>query len=128
MFIREMAKRTGLSEDTLRYYERIGILPAVPRNASGIRNYAEYHVQYMALVSSLKSSGMTLEDIQQYMELARQGAHTEAIRKNMIRVAKQELLRKIDYLQHAVTEADYQISHYETSLLYRTNLMAQGLQ
>ncbi|MCH4166623.1 MAG: MerR family transcriptional regulator [Megasphaera sp.] len=128
MFIREMAKRTGVSEDTLRYYERIGIMPAVPRNTGGIRNYAEYHVQYMALVNSLKSSGMTLEDIQQYMELARQGVHTEGIRKNMIRVAKQGLLCKIENLQQAVMEADYQISHYETSLLYRTNLMAQGFR
>lgn len=128
MYIREMAKRTGISEDTLRYYERIGIMPAVPRNGNGVRDYGEYHVQYMALVRRLKSSGMKLEDIQQYMKLARSGVQTADIRKNMLCIAKDNLIRQIENLQNAVKEADFQITHYETSLLRQTERMAQEWQ
>ena len=124
MFIREMAQRTGISDDTLRFYERIGLLPSVPRNHGGIRRYSEYHVQYVALIQSLKASGMSLEEIQQYMELAKRGQATAAIRKKMVVAAKNKLLQQIAKLQQSVAEADFQLRHYETSLLKRTNLMA----
>ncbi len=124
MFIREMAQRTGISDDTLRFYERIGLLPPVPRNHGGIRRYSEYHVQYVALIQSLKASGMSLEEIQQYMELAKRGQATAGIRKKMVVAAKNKLLQQIAKLQQSVAEADFQLRHYETLLLQRTNLMA----
>lgn len=124
MFIREMAQRTGISDDTLRFYERIGLLPPVSRNHGGIRKYSEYHVQYVALIQSLKASGMSLEEIQQYMELAKRGQATAGIRKKMIMAAQNKLLQQIAKLQQSVAEADFQLRHYETSLLKRTNLMA----
>ncbi|WP_301859422.1 MerR family transcriptional regulator [uncultured Megasphaera sp.] len=124
MFIREMAAQTGLSEDTLRYYERIGILPAVPRNGHGVRQYSTYHIEYIGLIQSLKGSGMSLEDIQQYMSLAREGAATEQTRRNMLVRARQHLLQQRARIEAAVAEAEFQLAHYETSLLVRTNSVA----
>lgn len=124
MFIREMAQRTRISDDTLRFYERIGLLPPVPRSRSGVRQYSEYHVQYVALIQSLKASGMSLEEIQHYMELARRGQATAGIRKRMVVAAKHKLQQQIARLQQSVAEADFQLRHYETSLLKRTNRMA----
>lgn len=124
MFIREMAARTGISSDTLRYYERIGLMPPVPRKRGGVRLYSEYHVAYAAVIQSLKASGMSLEDIQQYMELAKQGKATEGKRKDLIIAAKQTLQQKIDRMQAAVREANFQLAHYDTSLLPRTDSLA----
>ncbi len=124
MFIREASRRTGLSEDTLRYYERIGVLPAVPRRASGIRNYEEYHIQYVALIQHLKASGLSLEKIQQYMELAKNGEATVQLRKQMLVSAKHTLLRRIARLQQTVQTAEFQITHYETSLLVQTERLS----
>jgi hypothetical protein len=71
---------------------------------------------------------MTLDDIQQYMILAKAGDDTAKVRKNMLCTAKNNLLKKIAYLQYAVQEADFQISHYETSLLHQTDRLMQELQ
>lgn len=56
MTIREIAAKTNMSTDTLRYYERIGLLPPVPRNAAGIRNYDEYFVNFINFIKKLKAS------------------------------------------------------------------------
>lgn len=116
MFIREMAERTGLTDDTLRYYERIGIIPHVPRKRGGVRVYNDSHVQYIAVIQCLKASGMSLEAIQEYMKLARQGEATANARKGLILATKQQLLANIRKMQAAVREADFQLMHYDTSL------------
>lgn len=70
MTIREVAAKTNMSTDTLRYYERIGLLPPVPRNAAGIRTYDEYFVDFINFIKKLKASGMSLEHIIDYIQLA----------------------------------------------------------
>ena len=73
MTIREVAAKTNMSTDTLRYYERIGLLPPVPRNAAGIRTYDEYFVDFINFIKNLKASGMSLEHIIDYIQLAKKG-------------------------------------------------------
>ena len=74
-----------MSTDTLRYYERIGLLPPVPRNAAGIRNYDEYFVNFINFIKKLKASGMSLEHIIDYIRLAEMGDATIQERKNQLR-------------------------------------------
>ena len=76
MTIGEIAEKTGVSVTTLRYYERIGLLPAVPRNSSGIRVYDESFVSWLELIQNLKIAGMQLEEIIEYIELAKLGARS----------------------------------------------------
>lgn len=114
MLIKEMARRTGLTTDTLRYYERIGLLPQIPRNRGGIRLYNERHVEYVEIIQKLKASGMTLEEIQQYMMLARQGAATEDVRKAMLMETKNRMVDKIRQLKAAVGVAEGELKQYET--------------
>lgn len=66
-----MAEKTNMSADALRYYERIGLLPSVPRNAAGVRVYDEYFVQWIDFIKKLKASGMSLESIIDYIQLAK---------------------------------------------------------
>ena len=116
MTIREIAAKTNMSTDTLRYYERIGLLPPVPRNAAGIRNYDEYFVNFINFIKKLKSSGMSLEHIIDYIRLAEMGDATIQERKKLLAEARETLLDKINSLQLVAELADYQLRNYENLL------------
>ena len=81
MTIKEIAARTGVSADTLRYYERMGIIPAVPRTSGGVRNYDENFVEWVAFIQTLKGAGMSLEAIADYINLAKLGEQTCSAKK-----------------------------------------------
>ena len=116
MTIREIAAKTNMSTDTLRYYERIGLLPPVPRNAAGIRNYDEYFVNFINFIKKLKASGMSLEHIIDYSRLAEMGDATIQERKKLLAEARETLLDKINSLQLVAELADYQLRNYENLL------------
>lgn len=116
MTIREIAAKTNMSTDTLRYYERIGLLPPVPRNAAGIRNYDEYFVNFINFIKKLKASGMSLEHIIDYIRLAEMGDATIQERKKLLAEAHETLLDKINSLQLVAELADYQLRNYENLL------------
>ncbi|MEQ2723759.1 MerR family transcriptional regulator [Phascolarctobacterium faecium] len=116
MTIREIAAKTNMSTDTLRYYERIGLLPPVPRNAVGIRNYDEYFVNFINFIKKLKASGMSLEHIIDYIRLAEMGDATIQERKKLLAEAREMLLDKINSLQLVAELADYQLRNYENLL------------
>lgn len=116
MTIREIAAKTNMSTDTLRYYERIGLLPPVPRNAAGIRNYDEYFVNFINFIKKLKASGMSLKHIIDYIRLAEMGDATIQERKKLLAEARETLLDKINSLQLVAELADYQLRNYENLL------------
>lgn len=116
MTIREIAAKTNMSTDTLSYYERIGLLPPVPRNAAGIRNYDEYFVNFINFIKKLKASGMSLEHIIDYIRLAEMGDATIQERKKLLAEARETLLDKINSLQLVAELADYQLRNYENLL------------
>lgn len=116
MTIREIAAKTNMSTDTLRYYERIGLLPPVPRNAVGIRNYDEYFVNFINFIKKLKASGMSLEHIIDYIRLEEMGDATIQERKKLLAEAREMLLDKINSLQLVAELADYQLRNYENLL------------
>ena len=116
MTIREVSAKTNMSTDTLRYYERIGLLPPVPRNAAGIRNYDEYFVNFINFIKKLKASGMSLEHIIDYIRLAEMGDATIQERKKLLAEARETLLEKINSLQLVAELADYQLRNYENLL------------
>ena len=116
MTIREIAAKTNMSTDTLRYYGRIGLLPPVPRNAAGIRNYDEYFVNFINFIKKLKASGMSVEHIIDYIRLAEMGDATIQERKKLLAEARETLLDKINSLQLVAELADYQLRNYENLL------------
>lgn len=126
MTIREIAAKTNMSTDTLRYYERIGLLPPVPRNAAGIRNYDEYFVKFINFIKKLKASGMSLEHIIDYIRLAELGDATLQERKRLLAEARKMLSEKIHDLQLAVQEADYQLNNYENLLQSETYALVRS--
>lgn len=126
MTIREIAAKTNMSTDTLRYYERIGLLPPVPRNAAGIRTYDEYFIKFINFIKKLKASGMSLEHIIDYIRLAELGDATLQERKRLLVEAREMLSEKIHDLQLAVQEADYQLNNYENLLQSETYALVRS--
>ena len=121
MTIKEIAARTGVSADTLRYYERMGIIPAVPRTSGGGRNYDENFVEWVAFIQTLKGAGMSLEAIADYINLAKLGEQPCQQRKKILAQARDVLLQKIEALQNMARLADYQLMSYDTVLRPRTD-------
>ena len=117
MTIKEFSARTGVTADTLRYYERVGIIPAVPRKAGGVRVYDENFVEWINFVQTLKASGMSLEAM---------GEATCQQRKNLLAQARELLRQKIEALQNMAQQADYQLMSYDTVLRPRTDSLVSS--
>ena len=98
MKIAEVSKRYGVSTDTLRYYERIGLLRHVPRNKSGIRDYDEASCNAVEFVKCMRDAGMSIESLVEYMELLEQG---------------DEIRERIAGLERALARLEYKIEHYD---------------
>ena len=72
----EASERTGFSLDTLRYYERIGLLDSVHRASSGHRRFSEQDIGWLGTLSCLRNTGMPIAEMRRYAELSREGDHT----------------------------------------------------
>lgn len=108
MKIAEVSKRYGVSTDTLRYYERIGLLRHVPRNKSGIRDYDEASCNAVEFVKCMRDAGMSIESLVEYMELLEQGDETTAARKELLLRQGDEIRERIAGLERALARLEYQ--------------------
>lgn len=113
MTIKEAAKITGITIDNLRYYERIGLIPEVPRNESGIRNYDEATLSWIDFVMHFKKAGMPLESIREYVQLALKGEETKPARKDILLETKESLEIKMAQIQASLDVINYKLDHYD---------------
>lgn len=113
MTIKQASEKTGISIDNLRYYERIGLIPAVPRNASGIRFYDDMTLSWIDFVMRFKRGGMALEAIREYVQLALEGEETKAARKEILLEAKEKLEMKILEIQESLDVINYKLDTYD---------------
>jgi DNA-binding transcriptional MerR regulator len=113
MTIKEASEITGISIDNLRYYERIGLIPEIPRTASGIRDFDEASLNWIDFAMRFKRGGMSLEAIREYIQLALKGEDTKAARKEILLEAKAELERKMAEIQESLDVINYKLDTYE---------------
>ena len=92
MTIAEVSKNYEISADTLRYYERIGLLPPVPRTKSGIRDYDEDSLKWIQLMKCMRKAGVQIEALVEYVALFEQGTETVNARKNILVEQRAQLL------------------------------------
>lgn len=110
--IGQAAQATGLTEDTLRYYERLGLLLDVQRADSGHRRYSEDELAWIGFVQRLRGTGMSLGRIQQYVELWRQGEHTVSERKALLEAHAAEVAAQVAKLQASLEIINLKLEHY----------------
>ena len=111
MNIKEFSKITGISAHTLRYYEKIGILQEVKRNASGHRNYTERDIVWAEFINRLKETGMPLAQIKEYASLRKRGECTAKTRMNLLEQHALVLKQKITEEQQHLKKINETIRH-----------------
>ncbi|WP_245551200.1 MerR family transcriptional regulator [Nocardia paucivorans] len=111
--IGEVAQRCGLSRDTLRWYERIGLLSYIGRDHTGRRRFSEHDLEWLTLITHLRSTGMSVADMVRYAELVRAGEGTCPERLAMFRKTRTDTLARIAELQQTVAILDSKIALYE---------------
>ncbi|WP_044294269.1 MerR family transcriptional regulator [Robinsoniella peoriensis] len=113
MTIKEASEKTGISVDNLRYYERIGLIPEVPRSASKIRNYDDVTLSWIDFVMRFKRGGMALESIREYVQLAMEGEETKPARKDILLETKEQLEIKLVEIQESLDVISYKLDTYD---------------
>jgi DNA-binding transcriptional MerR regulator len=119
MKIAEVSKRYGISSDTLRYYERIGLIPPVNRNKIGIRDYSEIDVKRVEFIKCMRSAGMPIEVLIEYVGLYQQGDRTIEARKDILKEQRKKLVAKMQEMQKTLDILDYKIEVYEKAVMKR---------
>lgn len=117
MKIAEVSERYGLSTDTLRYYERIGLIPPVNRTASGIRDYSDLDVRRVEFIKCMRSAGLPLEVLIEYMDLVQRGDQTVEARKDILREQRDLLAARITEMQQTLDLLNHKIEVYENRIL-----------
>ena len=113
MTIAEVSRRFDLSADTLRYYERIGLIPPVPRTKSGIRDYDEESCNWIELMKCMRSAGVQIEALIKYVDLFQQGDATLDARKALLMDQRDRLVARMADMQASLERLNDKIAHYE---------------
>lgn len=113
MTIAEVSRAYGLTADTLRYYERVGLLPHVHRNQSGIRDYTEQDCGWVEFIKCMRGAGIQVEALIEYVELFQQGASTQEARKQILIEQREQLFARMQEMQQTLDRLDRKIEHYE---------------
>ncbi|MDT3399587.1 MerR family transcriptional regulator [Streptomyces sp. B1866] len=110
--ISEVAARTGLSAHTLRWYERIGLMPHVDRTHTGQRSFTDRDLNWLDLVGRLRLTGMPVADMVRYADLVRQGEHTYAEREKLLTAHRENVRQRIAELRGTLDVLDRKIDFY----------------
>ncbi|GIM28327.1 MerR family transcriptional regulator [Clostridium polyendosporum] len=121
MNIAEVSKKYEISADTLRYYERIGLIPEVNRNKSGIRDYTEEDCRWVEFIKCMRSAGLPIEILIEYVTLFQQGNETIEARKDLLIEQRKQLIEKMENVKKTIERLDYKIERYEQSVVTKEN-------
>ena len=117
MTIAEVSKKVNLSTDTLRYYERIGLIPEVNRTESGIRDYTEKDLGHLEFVICFRNAGVSIETLIEYMRLYKQGDSTLEARKQLLISQREIMQKRLEEIQETFERLNFKIDNYEKLLI-----------
>ncbi|AXE82754.1 MerR family transcriptional regulator [Streptomyces atratus] len=113
--ISEVATVTGLTAHTLRWYERIGLMPHVDRSHTGQRRFTNRDLDWLAFVGKLRLTGMPVADMVRYAELLREGEHTFEERQELLEATRRDVRTRIAELQDTLAVLDHKIDFYASA-------------
>ncbi len=115
MTIKEVCEKYNLTPDTLRYYERVGVIPEVTRTAGGIRDYQEADIGWVENAVCMRDAGVPVEMLIEYVKLFREGDSTIDARTNLLKEAREQILEAKKKYDVALEKLDYKIGRYEVA-------------
>lgn len=116
MRIKEVSEKFGISQDTLRYYERIGMIPQVTRTSGGIRDYQESDLAWVELAVCMRSAGLPVEGMIEYARLFQMGDSTIAARLQLLTDQRKVLQEQKKQIDSTLERLNYKIARYETAV------------
>ena len=118
MTITEVSEKYDISPDTLRYYERVGLLPRVNRNKSGIRDYTEEDCNWVEFIKCMRSAGLPIDVLIEYVRLYIEVGGTETLqaRKELLVEQRKQLIARIEEMQTVLERLDYKMSRFDEEL------------
>jgi len=125
MKIAEVSELHGITPDTLRYYERIGLIPPVHRNEGGIRDYSELDIKRVEFIKCMRSAGLPIEVLIDYFGLVQQGDRTIEARKEILKEQRELLLARMRDMQETLDVLDHKIEVYENAVLKKEKDLVQ---
>jgi DNA-binding transcriptional MerR regulator len=117
MTVAEVSKRCGLSIDTLRYYERVGLIPPVRRGKGGIRDYSDKDIEWVGFIKCMRTANIPIEVLIEYVNLFKEGESTQENRKALLKEQRDQLAERISNLQKILEKLDYKIANYGAAVL-----------
>ena len=113
MTIKEAAEKFNITPDTIRYYEKIGLLSPVPRTDSKIRDFEELSLRRLEFITCMRSAGVSIEGLSEYMRLLSVGKSTVSARKKLLEKERESLLKKREQINATLDKLDYKIALYD---------------
>ena len=113
MTISEVSKKYNITADTIRYYEKEGLIPTVPRNKNGIRDFDENSCGWIEFIKCMRSAGLEIETLKRYVSLFRQGTKTVKERKILLEEQREKLLKNQEDIKDTLDRLNYKIEKYE---------------
>ena len=126
MKIAEVSEQYDISTDTLRYYERVGLIPPVNRNESGIRDYHELDLRRVEFIKCMRGAGLPIEVLIEYVALVQQGDKTIEARKEILIEQRKLLAARMKEMQKTLDILDHKIEVYEKAVLKKEKEMIQA--
>ena len=126
MKIAEVSEKHGLSVDTLRYYERVGLIPPVNRNDGGIRDYNELDLRRVDFIKCMRSAGLPVEVLIEYVGLVQQGDKTIEARKEILIEQRKLLVDRMNEMQKTLDILEHKIEVYEKAVLKKEKQIVQA--
>ena len=117
MTIAEVSWKYDISADTLRYYERIGLIPPVPRTRGGLRDYGEESCGWIQLMKCMRAAGVQIEALIEYVDLFQQGDATLDARKALLVEQRDQLVSRMAEMQASLDLLNQKIDRYEQGMM-----------
>lgn len=114
--IKEVSEKFGIPSETLRYYERVGVIPRVTRTESGIRDYQEEDIAWVENAKCFRAAGLPIEALIEYLKLYGEGNSTLQARLDLLKEQKDILLIQQKQLEKTLDKLNYKISRYESAV------------
>lgn len=125
MLIAEVSRNFDLSQDTLRYYERIGLIPRVNRNKNGIRDYTEEDCRWVEFIKCMRGVGLPVETLIEYVGLFQLGDETMGARKELLIEQRKQLLTRIEDMNRVLERLDDKVSRYNETIVEKEKALSR---
>ena len=116
MTIKEVCEKYGITADTLRYYEKVGVIPTVGRTKGGKRDYSEQDISWVENAICMRNAGLPVEMLIEYVRLFQEGDGTFQARRDLLAEAREEILGQLNKYQATLDKLNYKISRYDEAL------------